>query len=142
MLHLYFYCESREGFENGNSKSRNNFFPSFVTKVTKYLCSGWFLCYLLLSGYLIRHRSRSKSIERSFLFAIIDLLLGANSITLYFIWRGLYILYTLYLVSGGEVVTSPPLSRKVGRSRLTVIRAHCLRVRQHYPAQKKNACSS
>ena len=40
--------------------------------------------------------------------------------------------------SGGEVVTSPPLNRKVGCSRPTMIRARCLRVRQHYPAQKNN----
>ena len=39
---------------------------------------------------------------------------------------------------GGEVVTSPPLNRKVGCSRPTMIRARCLRVRQHYPAQKNN----
>ena len=40
--------------------------------------------------------------------------------------------------SGGEVVTSPPLNRKVGCSRPTMIRARCLRVKQHYPAQKNN----
>ena len=40
--------------------------------------------------------------------------------------------------SSGEVVTSPPLNRKVGCSRPTMIRARCLRVRQHYPAQKNN----
>ena len=47
--------------------------------------------------------------------------------------------------SGGEVVTSPPLDRKVGSSRPTIIRACCLSVKQHYPAQKnhqKIACSS
>ena len=45
----------------------------------------------------------------------------------------------------GEVVTSPPLNRKVGCSRPTRIRARYSRVRQHYPAQKnnqKNASSS
>ena len=53
-----------------------------------------------------------------------------------------------WLGSGGEVVTSPPLNRKVGCSRPTMIRARCLRVKQHYPAQKNNqkkiiiACSS
>ena len=40
--------------------------------------------------------------------------------------------------SGGEVVTSPPLNRKVGWSRPTMIRARCLREKQHYPAQKNN----
>ena len=40
--------------------------------------------------------------------------------------------------SSGEVVTSPPLNRKVGCSRPIMIRARCLRVRQHYPAQKNN----
>ena len=40
--------------------------------------------------------------------------------------------------SGGEVVTSPPLKRKVGCSRPTMIRARCLRVKQHYQAQKNN----
>ena len=40
--------------------------------------------------------------------------------------------------SGGEVVTSPPLNRKVGCSRPTMIRARCLRVKQHNPAQKNN----
>ena len=47
--------------------------------------------------------------------------------------------------SGGEVVTSPPLYRKVGCSRPTMIHARCLRVKQHYPAQKifkKIACCS
>ena len=42
---------------------------------------------------------------------------------------------------GGAVVkwlTSPPLNRKVGCSRPTMIRARCLRVRLHYPAQKNN----
>ena len=38
----------------------------------------------------------------------------------------------------GAVVTPPPLNRKVGCSRPTIIRARCLRVRQHYPAQKNN----
>ena len=42
------------------------------------------------------------------------------------------------LRSGGEVVTSPPLNRKVGCSRPTMIRACWLRVRKHYPAQKNN----
>ena len=42
------------------------------------------------------------------------------------------------LGSGDEVVMSPPLNRKVGCSRPTMIRARCLRVRQHYPAQKNN----
>ena len=42
------------------------------------------------------------------------------------------------LASGGEVVTSPPLNRKVGCSRPTMIRARSLRVKQHYPAQKNN----
>ena len=37
-----------------------------------------------------------------------------------------------------EVVTSPPLYRKVGCSRPTMIRARCLRVKQPYPAQKNN----
>ena len=40
--------------------------------------------------------------------------------------------------SSGEVVTSPPLNRKVGCSRPTMIHARCLRVRQHYSAQKNN----
>ena len=40
--------------------------------------------------------------------------------------------------SGGEVVTSPPLNRKVGCSRPIMIRARCLRVKQHYQAQKNN----
>ena len=40
--------------------------------------------------------------------------------------------------SGGEVVTSPPLNRKVGSSMPTMIRDRCLRVKQHYPAQKNN----
>ena len=40
--------------------------------------------------------------------------------------------------SGDEVVTSPPLNRKVGCSRPSMIRARCLRVKQHYPAQKNN----
>ena len=40
--------------------------------------------------------------------------------------------------SSGEVATSPPLNRKVGCSRPTMIRARCLRVKQHYPAQKNN----
>ena len=44
--------------------------------------------------------------------------------------------------SGGEVVTSPLLTRKVGCSRTTMIRARCLRVKQHYPAQKKNQKNS
>ena len=39
---------------------------------------------------------------------------------------------------GGEVVTSPHLNQKVGCSRPTIIRARCLQVRQHYPAQKNN----
>ena len=49
------------------------------------------------------------------------------------------------LGSGGEVVTSPPLNRKVGSSRPTMIRGRSLRVRQKYPAQKnkqKIACIS
>ena len=37
-----------------------------------------------------------------------------------------------------EVVTSPPLSRKAGCSRPTMIHAHCLRKRQYYRAQKNN----
>ena len=40
--------------------------------------------------------------------------------------------------SGSEVVTSPPLNRKDGCSRPTRIRARCLRVRQHFPAQKNS----
>ena len=40
--------------------------------------------------------------------------------------------------SSGEVVRFPPLNRKVGCSRPTMIRARCLRVRQHYPAQKNS----
>ena len=36
------------------------------------------------------------------------------------------------------VVTSPPLNQQVGCSRPTMFRARCLRVRQHYPAKKKN----
>ena len=47
--------------------------------------------------------------------------------------------------SGGEVVTSPPLNRKVGCTRPTMSRARCLRVKQQYPAQKNNqkiACRS
>ena len=36
------------------------------------------------------------------------------------------------------MVMSPPLNRKVGCSRPTMIRARCLRVKQHYPAQKNN----
>ena len=40
-----------------------------------------------MSGDLIRLRNRSKLVEES-LFAIIDLLLGANSITLYFVACG------------------------------------------------------
>ena len=46
--------------------------------------------------------------------------------------------YLQQQVSCGEVVTSPPLNRKVGCSRPTMIRARCLRVKQHYPAQKNN----
>ena len=42
------------------------------------------------------------------------------------------------LGSGGEVVTSPPLNQKVECSRTTMISAHCLRVRPHYPVQKNN----
>ena len=38
--------------------------------------------------------------------------------------------------SGGEAFASTSLSRRVGCSRLTMIRARCLRVRQHYTAQK------
>ena len=40
--------------------------------------------------------------------------------------------------SSGEVATSPPLNRKVGGSRPAMIRARCLRVKKHYPAQKNN----
>ena len=47
-----------------------------------------------------------------------------------------------YARSRGEVVTSPPLNRKVGCSRPTMIRARCLRLRQHYPAQKNNQKNS
>ena len=47
-------------------------------------------------------------------------------------------IYELNLWSSGEVVTSPPLNRKVGCSRPTMICARCLRARQHYPAQKNN----
>ena len=36
------------------------------------------------------------------------------------------------------MVTSPPLIGKVGCSSPTMIRARCLRVKQHYPAQKHN----
>ena len=42
------------------------------------------------------------------------------------------------LGSGGEVVTPPPLNRKVGCSRPNMIRAGCLRVRQQCPARKNN----
>ena len=52
---------------------------------------------------------------------------------------------TLAKGSGGEMVTSPPLKGKVEWSRPTMIRAHCLRVRQNFQAQKnnqKNASSS
>ena len=34
------------------------------------------------------------------------------------------------------MITSPPLNRKVGCSRPTIIRARCLRIRQHYPGHK------
>ena len=48
--------------------------------------------------------------------------------------------YTLVKLkgSGGDLVTSPPLNRKVGCSRPTMFRACCLRARQHYPAQQIN----
>ena len=39
-------------------------------------------------------------------------------------------------VSGVEVVTSPPLKRKVRGTRPTIIRARCMMVRQHYSAKK------
>ena len=40
--------------------------------------------------------------------------------------------------SGGEVVTSPLLNRKVGCSRPTMMRGRCLRMRLHYPDQKND----
>ena len=56
-----------------------------------------------------------------------------------FFWKNFTnYLRSIALGSSGEVVTSPPLNRKVGCSRPTMIRARCLRVRQHYPVQKNN----
>ena len=48
--------------------------------------------------------------------------------------------YTLVKLkgSGGDLVTSPPLNRKVGCSRPTMFRPCCLRAKQHYPAQQIN----
>ena len=40
--------------------------------------------------------------------------------------------------SGVEVITSPPLNRKLGCLRSTMIRARCLRLKQRYPAQNNN----
>ena len=40
--------------------------------------------------------------------------------------------------SGGELITSPPLNLRVGSSRPTMISAYCLRLSQHYQAQKSS----
>ena len=41
-------------------------------------------------------------------------------------------------INGYEMVRSQPLNRNIGCLRPTMIRAGCLQVRQHHPAQKNN----
>ena len=60
---------------------RDSHFDQFGTDSARYISR-----YQRVSGDLIRLRNRSKLVEGS-LFAIIDLLLGAKFITLFYIWR-------------------------------------------------------
>ena len=77
MFHLWLFFVKLWGFKDCHFGQ----FDQFGTVNARYI-----LRYQRVSGDLIRLRNSPKLVESS-LFAIIDLLQGAKSIVLYFIWR-------------------------------------------------------